>query len=100
MQQIWVFQQRGSGEGKIRAILSYGKGIKVGRIVSIDQALPLVIEEPAEYLPLNIEADLVLDFLRHPDLSLELSLRCKKHGIPVVASGKKLRVEGTVTPPT
>lgn len=100
MQEIWVFQQRGSGQGKIRAITIHGRGVRIGRIISLDKPLPPVIEEPWEYLPEKISADLVLDFLRHPDLSLELSLRCQRLGIPVVASGKKLRVEGTITPPT
>lgn len=100
MQEIWVFQQRGSGIGKIRAISARGEGIRIGRIISLDEPLPPVIEEPGEHLPSEIHADLVLDFLRHPDLSLELAIRCRRLGIPVVASGKKLRVEGTITPPT
>lgn len=100
MQEIWVFQQKGSGLAKIRAISARGREVRIGRIVSLDQALPPVIEEPGEYLPLEIHADLVLDFLRHPDLSLELALRCRELGIPVVASGKKLKVAGAFTPPT
>lgn len=100
MQEIWVFQQRGSGLAKIRAISARGRGVRIGKIVSLDEPFPAVIEEPGEYLPAEIHADLVLDFLRHPDLSLELALRCHRLGIPVVASGKKLRVEGTITPPT
>ncbi len=100
MQEIWVFQQRGSGMAKIRAISARGKGMRIGRILSVDEALPAVLEEPGKYLPQEIHADLVLDFLRHPDLSLELALRCRELSIPVVASGKKLRVEGTITPPT
>jgi hypothetical protein len=52
------------------------------------------------YLPQTVEADLVLDFLRHPDLSLALAHLCLDQGIPVVASGKKLQVEGTFCPPT
>ncbi len=100
MQEIWVFQQRGSGLAKIRAISDRGRGVRIGRIVSLDGPLPAVIEEPGEHLPREIQADLVLDFLRHPDLSLELALRCRELGIPLVASGKKLKVEGAITPPT
>ncbi len=100
MQEIWVFQQRASGMAKIRAISARGKGMRIGRILSLDEVLPPVLEEPGTYLPQEIHADLVLDFLRHPDLSLELALRCRELNIPVVASGKKLRVEGTITPPT
>ena len=50
--------------------------------------------------PDTIEADLVLDFTKHPDLSHDLALMCRKRNIPVVASGKKTRVEGVITPPT
>jgi len=100
MQQIVVFQQRGSGEKKIRGILAHGRDLHIARVVAIDDPLPPVIEDPGAFLPSRIGADLVLDFLRHPDLSLELAIRCREQGIPVIASGKKLQVEGLVTPPT
>lgn len=100
MQHIWVFQQRGSGMGKIKAISTRGRGLIISRIVSIDDSLPLVVEQPELYIPHEIQADLVLDFLKHPDLSLELALRCKELGIPIVASGKKLASDGVIAPPT
>jgi hypothetical protein len=100
MQEIVVFQQRGSGEKKIRGILAHGKDLHIAEVISIDDPLPPVIEEPATYLPSRIRADLVLDFLRHPDLSLELAIRCREQGIPMIASGKKLQVGGSFTPPT
>lgn len=43
--------------------------------------------------------DLVLDFLKHPDLSHDLALLCQRLAIPMVASGKKTTVDGTHTPP-
>ena len=100
MQEILVFQQHGSGEEKIRGIRTHGKDLRIVRVVSIDCAMLPVIDEPNEYLPRDIGADLVLDFLRHPDLSLELAIMCHDRGIPVVASGKKLQVRGVFTPPT
>jgi hypothetical protein len=100
MQRIWVFQQRGSGQGKIRAIGERSRGIVVERIISIDADLPPLLEDPSCYIPRDIDADLVLDFLKHPDLSLELAMVCKEKGIPVVASGKKIRIQGVITPPT
>jgi len=100
MQRIWVFQQRGSGEGKIKAIGEKSRGIVVERIISIDLDLPPLLEDPSSYIPRDIDADLVLDFLKHPDLSLELAMVCKEKGIPVVASGKKIRMQGVITPPT
>ena len=48
----------------------------------------------------QIEADLVLDFLGHPDLSMDLGHLCTTLGIPVVASGKKSRDGLVITPPT
>ena len=99
-QRIMVFQQNGSGETKIRGIREYGKDRFDLRIVNIDEFLPEVIDEAGPYLPESLEADLVLDYLRHPDLSYELAERCRDLGIPVVASGRKIRVKGTLTPPT
>lgn len=100
MQRIWVFQQNGSGEGKIRGIGVYGKGLRVTRVISIDEPLPSIIDEPQDYLPEEIHADLVLDFLRHPDLSHALATICLEQGVAVVASGKKHHVEGVFSPPT
>lgn len=69
-------------------------------IVSIDAPLPVVIDDAAPWLPPDIRADLVLDFLRHPDLSHALAEKCRQANIPVVASGRKGRLEGVRTPPT
>jgi len=99
-QKIVVFQQNNSGESKIRGIRKYGGDQFNIKIVSIDSHLPAVVDNPAEYLPKEIRADLVLDFLKHPDLSYELALMCRDRKIPVVASGKKIKVEGLITPPT
>ena len=95
-----VFQQHKSGEKKIAGIEKYGDNqFKIERI-SIDVNLPPVIDDSREYLPENIQADLVLDFLQHPDLSHDLGVLCSQNNIPVIASGKKLRIEGVHTPPT
>ena len=99
-QNIVVFQQNGSGEQKIAGIRKYGGNRFSLEIVSIDTPLPAVIEDDHAYLPRNIQADLVLDFLKHPDLSHDLAVICSRLKIPVVASGKKLRVKGIHTPPT
>jgi len=99
-QKIVVFQQNGSGEQKIAGIRKYGGTRFNLEIVSIDTPLPAVIEDDQAYLPQDIQADLVLDFLKHPDLSHDLAEICSRLKIPVVASGKKLRVKGIHTPPT
>ncbi len=100
MQHIVVFQQHGSGEKKVQGIREHALDVIRLEVISIDVFLPPIVEDPEEYLPPSIDADLVLDYLRHPDLSQELCLRCSALGIPVVASGKKWRVEGVFTPPT
>jgi len=99
-QKIVVFEQFGSAEHKIRGIRQYGSGLLIKQVVSIDQSLPLVVDEPESYLPDEIDADLVLDFLKHPDLSFGLANKCLALGIPVVASGKKIPVSGLIAPPT
>jgi hypothetical protein len=100
MQRIVVFQQNGSGEQKIEGIRRYGRGRFDLRCIHIDQDLPPVIDDASDYLPSDVDADLVLDFLKHPDLSYDLAVICGRRGIPVVASGKKIKVEGTLVPPT
>ena len=99
-QQIVVFQQGGSGVAKIRGIREHGRGMVITRIIDIDADLPPVIDDTDPYLPDSLEADLVLDFLRHPDLRHGLALRCLQWSIPVVASGKRMPVDGLISPPT
>jgi hypothetical protein len=99
-QKILVFQQNGSGEKKISGIRKYGKSRFDIKTVSINNPLPTVIDDAQEYIPQNIHADLVLDFLKHPDISQDLAAACRDNKIPVVASGKKLRVKNVHTPPT
>lgn len=97
--KITVFQQGGRGESKVEGIRRYGKNRFDITLITIDQFLPAVVDDASPYLPDSIAADLVLDFLKHPDLSHDLALMCRRKGIPVVASGKKTAVEGTHTPP-
>ena len=99
-QKILVFQQKGSGEFKIQGMGKYGGGLFQLQIISIDEALPPIVDDAEEYLPEELEGDLVLDFLRHPDLSHELARRCALGGIPCIASGKKLEIAQAITPPT
>jgi hypothetical protein len=98
VQKIIVFQQNGSGESKIEGIRKYGKDRFDLKTFSIDEPLPDIIDDSDRYLPETIDADMVLDFLQHPDLSQDLGERCRELGIPVVASGKKNRIEGVIEP--
>jgi len=99
-QKILVFQQNGSGESKIKGIREYGQEMFELETVSIDGPLPDILDDTDAYLVDDFSADMVLDFLKHPDLSHDLAVICSRKGIPVVASGKKLKVEGMITPPT
>jgi len=89
LQRIVVFQEQGSGEKKIAGIEEYAPGRFELEVVSIDDSLPAMIDEPEIYFPKDLQADLVLGFLRHPDLSAELLKRCQEAAIPFVASAKK-----------
>lgn len=100
IQKIAVFQQNGSAEKKIRGIRKFGEDRFSLEIISVDDVLPPVIDDGREYLPESIRADLVMDFLAHPDLSHDLAGLCRELNIPVVASGKKIRIDGVFTPPT
>lgn len=99
-QRIIIFQQDGSGESKIQGIRKYGKDLFILEVVSINDSLPPVIEQARGYLPLEIHADLILDFLKHPDLSYELAILSREKRLPLVASGKKWKMKEIMTPPT
>ncbi len=103
MQKLLVFQQNKSGEMKIVGIEKYGKDIIDMKIVNIDMALPQVIDDCSEFLSDEfdkINGDLILDYLEHPDLSVELEALSMKKGIPLVASGKKTKGKNIFAPPT
>jgi thymidylate synthase len=97
-QRLLVFQQNGRGESKSRGIQAYGEGLFELEVMSLDCAIPAIVDDSSEYLPSDFQADLVLDYLKHPDLSYDLAVMCKNRGIPLIASGKKYRVEGAFTP--
>ncbi len=99
-QFILVFEQNGSARSKIQGIRQYGQGTLRTEVVSIEGWLPPVLDDTAPFLPERLDADLVLDFMKHPDLSHDLAVMCARDRIPLIASGKKIRVEGVLTPPT
>ena len=100
-QRIIVFQQSSSGEAKIVSIGRRGRGMMLSEVVDIDEPLPPIIDDSFELLPETLEGDLVLSFLKHPDLALDLARLCNRLSVPLVASGKKLPpLDGVITPPT
>jgi hypothetical protein len=99
-QRIMVFQQNGSGDKKIDGLRKYGKDLFELEVINIVQELPMVLDDTSAYLPDDISCDLVLDFLRHSDLSADLADRCLQKDIPVIASGKKIVGKRAIMPPT
>ena len=99
-QKIVVFQQNGSGERKIEGVRRFGSKNIGLEVISFDQELPAIIDDSSSFLPEDLEADLVLDFLKHQDLSQDLAELCAKKNIPVIASGKKIQNKWAVKPPT
>lgn len=99
-QKITVFQQWGSGESKIKGLRTFGGKLFSLNVISVDDALPDVIDDPFDFIPRNLQADLVLDFLKHPDLSHDLAVACRDQNIPIIASGKKSLLKEVITPPT
>lgn len=85
---IVVFQQYGSAEKKTEGIMEYGEGIAITAEYSIDESLPEVVDNPEKYVRDDFSGDLVLNFLKHPDLSDYLVELCEQKRIPVVTTGK------------
>ena len=99
-QKVLVFQQNGSGESKIAGVRKYGGSRIVLEVISINDTLPPLVEDTSAYLPREVKADLVLDFLKHPDLSHDLADICGTQAIPLIASGKTINIKGVHTPST
>lgn len=99
-QTLWVYQQNRSAIGKIQAIERFAPDAIDLKMITIDDALPPIIDDTSPYLPMPGSADLVLDHLTHPDLSHALAQWCRASGIPVIASGKKPPLEDALTPRT
>ena len=100
MQKIVIVQQNGAGELKAHGIKRFGKDRFDVKVIDIRTDLPEMIDDGFEYLPEKIDADLVLNFLKHPDLSEDLTTLCEKQKIPVISSGKKIAQEAAICPPT
>lgn len=100
MQKIIVFQQNGSGASKIAGIKRFGGKDFSIETFDIDEPLPPVLDDTSDILPDIIDADLVLDFLAHRDLSDDLSVLCERLDIPMAASGKKILTGSAICSPT
>lgn len=94
--RIVIFQQGDSGAEKIKGIKEFGSNIIITKIFSVASSFPEIIDEPQEIITSDFSADLVLSFLKHPDLVDYLAKLCNKKNIPVIASGTKS--EYAITP--
>lgn len=89
--RISVIQENQAGTQKIAGITEYGHDIEVVECITIASGLPQLIDNPEDYLPDRFAGDLVLSFLKHPDLLDQLASVCEKQGIPLIASGRTTR---------
>lgn len=99
-QRLLIFQQNGSGEQKIAGVKKCGGNQFELEVFSINEVLPPVLDDTSAYLPSDISCDLVLDFLKHQDLSQDLAALCAEKKIPIISSGKKIISKWAKTPPT
>lgn len=95
--RIAVFQRGKRGEHKIRGIKKYGTGMEV-EVYNVPEDLPEIVDNPEDFIPEDIEAELILDYVYHDDITDYLVDLGRKKGIPVIASGRKIR--GAITPAT
>lgn len=95
---VIVFQRGKEGEKKISGILKHAQDINIKKIITIKEPLPQIIDEPREYISGDFEADLILDYLYHQDLTDFLAGIAQKKGIPLIVSGRKAL--GAIMPPT
>jgi len=87
--RLAIFEYRHSGHKKIEGIKRYGRNIEIVSVTNIESALPDFIDDPEDYINDNFEADVVLCFIKHPDLADYLAEICQRKGIPIIASGTK-----------
>lgn len=99
IQKLKVFQQNEIGERKIEGIRRFGQGLFEIDIISVKDALPAVIDNSTDYISDDFSADIVLDFLNHPDLSYDLAMICSRKKIPIIASGKRSNEKWSLKPP-
>ncbi len=89
--RISVVQEGAAGAQKISGITEYGHSLEIVEVITVPGNLPPLVDEPEAHVPDRFAGDLVLSFLRHPDLLDYLAALCERQRIPLVASGRKCR---------
>lgn len=94
--RVVIFQQGGNADFKVGGIEAYGDGIEIQAVYDLPAFMPEFIEEPEEYVP-NIEpCELVLTFVKQPDIACYIVQLANKRKIPVIAPGQ--HIPGAITP--
>jgi len=88
-QRLVIFQEKGSGEKKLAGLRRFGRDLEITAVYDITAPLPSFIDTPEEFITTDFNGDLVLSFLKHPDLLDYLAELCKAKKLPLIASGKK-----------
>jgi len=97
--RILAVQQGDSGRAKIEGIRRHGGDGFLLSTWDVPVGLPSVLDETEAYLPRELDADLVLNFVGHPDVSQDLIAMCRERGVPVVAPGQGENLGWAYTPP-
>lgn len=94
--RIVIFEHYDSGQEKIKGINEFGRNIEIVQIVNLEMTLPGFIDEPEEFIPDIVDCDLVLCFIKHPDIIYYIAKICQESTVPLIASGSKC--ENAITP--
>lgn len=95
-QRLVIFQEKNSGEKKLTGLRRFGHDLEIATVYDITATLPPFIDSPEEFISADFTGDLVLSFLKHPDLLAYLAELCTAKKLPLIASGKKC--EKAITP--
>lgn len=89
--RISVIQEGESGAAKVSGLREYGHDIEIVEVITLPTDLPPLVDDPEAYIPERFVGELVLSFVKHPDLLDHIASMCERQQIPLVASGRKCR---------
>lgn len=95
--KIALFQRGDKGGHILEGLKAHGKDMDI-EVFSVPEALPQIIDSPEEFIKEDFEADLILDYLYHNDLSEHLAGVAEGKKVPMILPGRK--VAGAITPLT
>ena len=89
--RISVIQEGESGAAKISGLREYGHDIEIVEVITLPPHLPPLVDDPERYVPDRFVGEMVLSFVKHPDLLDHIATVCERQRLPLVASGRKCR---------